>query len=39
MDYANIVWGGTFDYDISQLEKIHTKEMRLITGTTNMVQI
>ena len=34
MEYANLVWGGTFDSDISKLEKIHVEGMRLITGAT-----
>ena len=34
MEYANLVWGGTFDSDISKLEKIHVEGMRLVTGAT-----
>ena len=34
MEYANIVWGGTFDSDHEKLEKIHVEGMRLITGAT-----
>ena len=34
MEYANIVWGGTFDSDILKLEKIHVDGMRLVTGAT-----
>ena len=29
-----IVWGGTYDTDIIQLERIHLDAMRLITGET-----
>ena len=34
MEYANVVWGGTFDSDMLKLEKIHVDGMRLITGAT-----
>ena len=34
MEYANIVWEGTYDFDISKREKIHIKIMRLITRAT-----
>ena len=34
MEYANVVWGGTFDSDILKLEKIHVDAMRLICGAT-----
>ena len=34
MEYAIIVWGGTFDSDLVKLEKIHVEGMRLITGAT-----
>jgi len=34
MEYANIVWGGTFDSDLVKVEKIHVEGMRLITGAT-----
>ena len=34
MEYANVVWGGSPECNISKLEKIHTDGMRLITGAT-----
>ena len=34
MDYGNEVWGGSYDSDISKLEKIHIQGMRIITGAT-----
>mgnify|MGYP001591838763 CR=1 FL=1 len=34
MEYANVVWGGTYDSDILKLERIHVDGMRLITGAT-----
>ncbi len=34
MEYANIVWGGSYDSDILKLENIHLDAMRLITGAT-----
>ncbi len=34
MEYASVVWGGTFDSDILKLEKIHVDGMRLVTGAT-----
>ena len=34
MEYANVVWGGTYDSDLCKLEKIHVEGMRLITGAT-----
>ncbi len=34
MEYANVVWGGTYDSDILKLEKIHVDGMRLVTGAT-----
>ncbi len=34
MEYANIVWGGSYDTDINKLEQIHLDAMRLITGAT-----
>ena len=34
MEYANVVWGGSSDGNISKLEKIHVDGMRLVTGAT-----
>ena len=34
MEYANIVWGGSYDADINKLEQIHLDAMRLVTGVT-----
>ena len=34
MEYAIVVWGGTYDSDILKLEKIHIDAMRLVTGAT-----
>ena len=34
MEYAIVVWGGTFDSDLLKLEKIHVDGMRLVTGAT-----
>ena len=34
MEYANVVWGGSPECNISKLEKIHTDGMRLVTGAT-----
>ena len=34
MEYANIVWGGSYDCDIMKLETIHIDANRLITGAT-----
>ena len=34
MEYANVVWSGTYDSDIVKLENVHVKGMRLITGVT-----
>ena len=34
MEYANIVWGGSYDIDISKLEAIHLDALHLITGAT-----
>ena len=34
MEYANVVWGGSYDTDILKLENIHIDAMRLITGAT-----
>jgi len=34
MEYASVVWGGSYDSDILKLENIHLDAMRLITGAT-----
>ena len=34
MEYANVVWGGSYDCDISKLESIQIDAIRLITGAT-----
>ena len=34
MEYANIVWGGTYDCDVVKLENIQIDAIRLITGAT-----
>ena len=34
MEYAQVVWGGTYDSDIVKLERIQVDAMRLITGAT-----
>ena len=34
MEYANVVWGGTYDIDLTKLERIHVDGMRLTTGAT-----
>ncbi len=34
MEYANIIWGGSYNTDLDKLEKIHIDGMRLITGAT-----
>ena len=34
MEYANIVWGGSYDTDINKLEQIHLDAMCLVTGAT-----
>ena len=34
MEYANVVWGGSYDSNLDKLEKIHIDGMRLITGAT-----
>jgi hypothetical protein len=34
MEYANVLWGGSYESDISKLEKIHIDGMRLVTGAT-----
>ena len=39
MEYAIVVWGGTFDSDILKLEKIHINAMRLVTGATSKSNI
>ena len=32
MEYCICVWGGTYDYNLEKLERIHCDGMRLITG-------
>jgi len=34
MEYANVVWGGTYESDMLKLEIIHIDGMRLVTGAT-----
>ena len=34
MEYANVLWGGTYDCDIAKLENIQIDALRLITGAT-----
>jgi hypothetical protein len=34
MEYANTVWGGSYDSDLNKLERIHVDGMRLISGAT-----
>ena len=34
LEYANVVWGGSYDSDILKLEIIHVDAMRLVTGAT-----
>ena len=34
MEYAIVVWGGSYDCDIMKLESIHLDAMRLIVGAT-----
>ena len=34
LEYANVVWWGSYDCDISKLEKIRVDGMRLVTGAT-----
>ena len=34
MEYTNIIFRGTYDSDISKLEKIHINGMRLVSGAT-----
>ena len=34
MEYAQVVWGGTYDSDMVKLERIQVDALRLITGAT-----
>ena len=34
LEYANVVWGGSYDSDILKLEIINVDAMRLVTGAT-----
>ena len=34
MEYASIVWGGSYDSDLYKLEQVHIDAMRLVTGAT-----
>lgn len=34
MEYASVVWGGTYKSDMNKLEKIQIDAMRVITGAT-----
>jgi hypothetical protein len=34
MEYASVVWGGSYDSDLLKLERIHVDGMRLVTGAT-----
>ena len=34
MDYASVVWGGTYQSDLDKLEKINIDAMRIVTGAT-----
>ena len=34
MDYASVIWGGSYKSDIDKLEKVQIDAMRLITGAT-----
>jgi hypothetical protein len=34
MEYANVIWGGTYESDMLKLERIHTDGMRLVTEAT-----
>jgi hypothetical protein len=34
MEYAQVVWGGTYDSDMVKLEKIQIDALRLVTGAT-----
>ena len=34
MEYANVVWGGTYDSNIVKLEQIQIDAMRIVTGAT-----
>ena len=35
IEYANVVWGGSPDSDLSKLKRIHLDAMRIITGATS----
>ena len=39
MEYANVIWGGSYDVDILKLENIHLDAMRLIVGATSRSNI
>ena len=39
MSYACVVWGGTYQSDLSKLEKIQADGVRLITGATSLVKV
>ena len=34
IEYANVVWGGTYDSDLVKLETMNIKAMRIVTGAT-----
>ena len=34
MEYASVVWGGTYDSDLCKLDQVQVEAMRLITGAT-----
>ena len=34
MEYAQVVWGGTYDSDMAKLERIQVDALRVITGAT-----
>ena len=34
MEYGNMLWGGSYDADISKLESVHVSALRIITGAT-----
>ena len=34
MEYARVVWGGSYDSDLYKLDQVHIDAMRLITGAT-----
>ena len=34
IEYANIIWGGSYDSDILKLGNIHLDAMQLVTGLT-----